>query len=63
MSTSRTSTASNERRLTNVHKALVAEIAFSKAERLQWPSNDGTQIEGWLHVPVRLRSGARARIR
>jgi len=42
---------SNERRLTNIHTALVSEIAFSKAERLRWPSYDGTQIEGWLMFP------------
>lgn len=42
---------SNERRLTNIHKALVSEIAFSRTERLRWPSYDGTQIEGWLTFP------------
>ena len=42
---------SGERRLTNIHKALVSEIAFGKAERLRWPSYDGTQIEGWLMFP------------
>ena len=26
-------------------------IAFSPAERLQWPSKDGTRIEGWLLSP------------
>jgi dipeptidyl aminopeptidase/acylaminoacyl peptidase len=40
-----------ERRLTDVHAAVVAEIAFSRAERLQWPSYDGTPIEGWLLFP------------
>jgi dipeptidyl aminopeptidase/acylaminoacyl peptidase len=42
---------SNERRLTNVHQQLTTEIGFSKAERLRWPSYDGTQIEGWLMFP------------
>jgi dipeptidyl aminopeptidase/acylaminoacyl peptidase len=42
---------SGERRLTNIHKALVTDISFSKAERLRWPSYDGTQIEGWLMFP------------
>jgi dipeptidyl aminopeptidase/acylaminoacyl peptidase len=42
---------SGERRLTRVHERLVAEIAFSKAERLRWPSYDGTTIEGWLMLP------------
>jgi dipeptidyl aminopeptidase/acylaminoacyl peptidase len=41
----------NERRLTDVHRAISAEVAFSKAERLRWPSYDGTQIEGWLMFP------------
>ncbi len=41
----------NERRLTNVHGAILAEIGFSKAERLQWASYDGTRIEGWLMFP------------
>jgi dipeptidyl aminopeptidase/acylaminoacyl peptidase len=41
----------NERRLTDVHRAIVSEIAFSKAERLRWPSYDGTRIEGWLLHP------------
>ncbi|MCX6546354.1 MAG: S9 family peptidase [Acidobacteria bacterium] len=40
-----------ERRLTDVHKAIVAEIALSRAERLRWPSADGTEIEGWLMFP------------
>lgn len=41
----------SERRLTDVHKAIVSEIAFSRAERLRWPSVDGTEIEGWLMFP------------
>jgi dipeptidyl aminopeptidase/acylaminoacyl peptidase len=40
-----------ERRLTDIHKDVVSEIAFSKAERLRWPSYDGTEIEGWLMFP------------
>ncbi len=40
-----------ERRLTNVHLGLTAEIAFSRAERLSWKSKDGTPIEGWLLPP------------
>jgi dipeptidyl aminopeptidase/acylaminoacyl peptidase len=42
---------SNERRLTNLHQNVTAEIAFSRAERLRWPSKDGTRIEGWLLPP------------
>jgi dipeptidyl aminopeptidase/acylaminoacyl peptidase len=41
----------NERRLSNVHADITSEIAFSKAERLTWSSNDGTRIEGWLIYP------------
>ena len=41
----------NERRLTNIHKDIVSGIAFSKADTLQWPSKDGTRIEGWLLYP------------
>ncbi len=40
-----------ERRLSDVHKDTVAEIAFGRTERLQWPSRDGTKIEGWLTFP------------
>jgi dipeptidyl aminopeptidase/acylaminoacyl peptidase len=40
-----------ERRLTDVHKAIVSEIAVSRVERLRWPSYDGTAIEGWLTFP------------
>jgi dipeptidyl aminopeptidase/acylaminoacyl peptidase len=42
---------SNERRVTSVHAPIAAEIAFSKAERLEWASYDGTKIEGWLMFP------------
>ena len=41
----------NERRLTDVHRTIADEIAFSRAERLEWPSDDGTRIEGWLLFP------------
>jgi dipeptidyl aminopeptidase/acylaminoacyl peptidase len=41
----------NERRLSTVHSRILAEVAFSKAERLRWPSHDGTSIEGWLLMP------------
>lgn len=42
---------SNERRLTNLHEALTTEVAFSRAEQLEWSSYDGTKIEGWLMFP------------
>jgi dipeptidyl aminopeptidase/acylaminoacyl peptidase len=41
----------NERRLTDMHRAFTTEVALSKADRLRWPSYDGTQIEGWLMFP------------
>jgi dipeptidyl aminopeptidase/acylaminoacyl peptidase len=40
-----------ERRLSDVHGRITSEVAFSKAERLRWPSKDGTEIEGWLSYP------------
>jgi dipeptidyl aminopeptidase/acylaminoacyl peptidase len=40
-----------ERRLTDIHRRITSEIALSKADRLQWPSKDGTPIEGWLMFP------------
>jgi dipeptidyl aminopeptidase/acylaminoacyl peptidase len=43
---------SHERRLTNVNKDLLGELAIPKTERLQWPSKDGTPIEGWLTFPA-----------
>jgi dipeptidyl aminopeptidase/acylaminoacyl peptidase len=42
---------SNERRISDANGRLVTEVAFSKAERLRWPSYDGTPIEGWLMYP------------
>ena len=42
---------SNERRLTDVHRALTREIAFGRAERLLFRSADGTPVEGWLLYP------------
>jgi dipeptidyl aminopeptidase/acylaminoacyl peptidase len=42
---------SNEQQVTEVHKNILAEIEFSKAERLRFPSYDGTEIEGWLLYP------------
>jgi dipeptidyl aminopeptidase/acylaminoacyl peptidase len=48
---------SGERRLSDVNERISAEIAFSKAERLQWASNDGTRIEGWLMFPAGYDAG------
>jgi dipeptidyl aminopeptidase/acylaminoacyl peptidase len=41
----------HERRLTHIHDTITSEIEFSKADRLKWASNDGTEIEGWLMYP------------
>jgi dipeptidyl aminopeptidase/acylaminoacyl peptidase len=40
-----------ERRLSNLHRQLTADIGFTRTERLRWASRDGTQIEGWLTYP------------
>ena len=42
---------SDERQLTHVHDAITREIAFSQAERISFPSDDGTEIEGWVMFP------------
>jgi dipeptidyl aminopeptidase/acylaminoacyl peptidase len=41
----------SERRISDVHRDVAAEVGFSRAERLQWASHDGTRIEGWLLFP------------
>jgi dipeptidyl aminopeptidase/acylaminoacyl peptidase len=48
----------HERRLTDVNHDLVAQLSLNDAERLQWPSKDGTTIEGWLMPPVDYRASA-----
>ena len=40
-----------EKRLSDIHAPFRAEVALSKADRLRWKSNDGTEIEGWLTYP------------
>jgi len=40
-----------EKKLTNVMADTLREITFSKADRLKWKSQDGTEIEGWLTYP------------
>jgi len=40
-----------ERRLSAIHADLHEEITMSRAERLLYPSYDGTPIEGWLLYP------------
>jgi len=41
----------NERRLTDVHGAFLAEVATSRSERVLYESYDGTPIEGFLLYP------------
>ena len=40
-----------EKRLTNAHADFTIEVALSKSDRLEWPSKDGTKIDGWLTYP------------
>ncbi len=42
---------SDERRLTDLHADLRAEIGITKTERITWKSADGTVIEGFLTLP------------
>lgn len=41
----------NEKKLSGVNDALLGDIQLSRAERILYPSKDGTQIEGWLLLP------------
>ena len=43
---------SGERRLSDVHRQFVAEVALGRTERVQWKSFDGTPIEGWVTLPA-----------
>ena len=40
-----------EKKLSAVNDAFVSSVQLSRAERLLYPSKDGTQIEGWLLLP------------
>ncbi|MFN8669495.1 MAG: S9 family peptidase [Gemmatimonadaceae bacterium] len=42
---------SKERRLTTLNADALREVSLSRAVRLQFPSKDGTPIEGWLLTP------------
>jgi dipeptidyl aminopeptidase/acylaminoacyl peptidase len=46
-----------ERWLSDVHAGITSIVAFSKADRLKWPSVDGTEIEGWLMYPAGYDAG------
>ncbi|MDB4889128.1 MAG: hypothetical protein JWL61_983, partial [Gemmatimonadetes bacterium] len=49
---------SGEHQLTHVNDDLIAELALSSAERLQFKSADGTPVEGWVTLPNGYRAGA-----
>jgi dipeptidyl aminopeptidase/acylaminoacyl peptidase len=49
------SDGNSEQRLTHIHDELTREIAFSRAQRLRYPSADGTMIEGWILPPYGYR--------
>lgn len=42
---------SAERRVSSANESFTREVALSKADRLLFPSKDGTKIEGWLLYP------------
>jgi dipeptidyl aminopeptidase/acylaminoacyl peptidase len=42
---------SEEMKLTGFNDALLSEVALSPAEALRYPSEDGTEIEGWILLP------------
>ena len=47
----------NERRLTSFNDSLLAEVAFSDAERFTYESVGGREIEGWLMKPYGYEPG------
>ncbi len=42
---------SGEVKLSDFNRKLVAEVDLAKADRVHFPSKDGTQIEGWVMMP------------
>ncbi len=46
----------DERPLTRVNEALLREVRFARADRLQFRSADGTPIEGWVLLPPGYRA-------
>lgn len=49
---------SGEKQLTKVHEEFTREIALSKSERVNFKSNDGTPVEGFLLYPYGYRPGS-----
>jgi dipeptidyl aminopeptidase/acylaminoacyl peptidase len=41
----------NERRLSRLNDAVLTELKLAAAERINYPSKDGTMIEGWVMLP------------
>jgi dipeptidyl aminopeptidase/acylaminoacyl peptidase len=41
----------NEKKLSSLNEALVNEVSLGRAERVLYPSKDGTQVEGWVLLP------------
>jgi dipeptidyl aminopeptidase/acylaminoacyl peptidase len=42
---------SGEHQLSNLNDAFLKEVGLTPAERIHFPSKDGTQIEGWIMLP------------
>jgi len=49
----------NERRLTELHRSLTAEVGLATPERFSFRSRDGTSVEGWLYRPHGYRADRR----
>jgi dipeptidyl aminopeptidase/acylaminoacyl peptidase len=47
----------NERKLTGFNDALLADVAFSDAERFTYPSVGGLEIEAWMMQPYGYEAG------
>lgn len=47
----------NERQLTHLQDTFTRDVALTKPERVLFPSQDGTRIEGWLYAPAGFRPG------
>ena len=50
----------DERKMTSLNDALLAQVAFRPAERVRYNSADGTPVEGWVVLPATSSGSARA---
>jgi dipeptidyl aminopeptidase/acylaminoacyl peptidase len=50
----------DERRLTRLNDAFLAQLPLRPAERIWYTSDDGTAVEGWLMLPASASASARA---